>query len=114
MACKKKHGVTQINFIKMNNIKKTGLGLLVAALAFGFSAFTNRKATNKYRYYRTNLSFPANDYRGYTYYAGDHCAPSGDFCSAMWDVGSTVPAEGSTPPSGGSYEGGIAEGHFDY
>ena len=38
----------------MNNIKKLALGLLVAAFAFGFSAFTstnsNKKTGNFYRY----------------------------------------------------------------
>lgn len=54
----------------MNNIKKLALGLLVAACAFGFSAFTSKTAVKKtnyfYRYQPTSYTeLEVKDYTNY-------------------------------------------------
>jgi len=100
----------------MNNIKKTGLGLLIAVLAFGFSAFKINKRVNLYRYYKTNpSSYPTpSDPRGYEYYAADHCETVGDICSAVWDIGSaSSPIDGSPLPPGATFQGYVLEGHYE-
>lgn len=101
----------------MNNVKKTGLGLLVASLAFGFSAFTTIKRGNVYRYYKTNLTYPAaSNPNGYYYYSGEHCMSEGSLCSAEWNIGTRpAPSEGAAlPASGSAFQTGTEiEGHFE-
>jgi hypothetical protein len=101
----------------MNNIKKTGLGLMVAVLAFSFSAFTTVKKRTVLRYYKTNMMYPnATDPRGYQYYSGDMCASGGDICSAEWDIGTNFPPGDSDalPMSGITYQpSSVLNGHFD-
>jgi len=98
----------------MNNIKKTGLGLLVAVLAFGFSAFTNKRTPGVYRFYKTNTTFATpSDYRGYQYFTNDHCESGGSLCSALWYTGSSMPpSEGASLSSLDSFQGEIIAGHF--
>ncbi|WP_276088890.1 hypothetical protein [Pedobacter sp. JY14-1] len=101
----------------MNNIKKTGLGLLVAALAFGFSAFTNKRTTSTYRFYKKNLAaYPnASDYRGYVYYSGDYCESGGSLCSALWSIDDSVNLlEGTPLPSLSTFQDGVATGHAEF
>lgn len=102
----------------MNNIKKTGMGLLVAILALSFSAFTTVKKTNVLVYYKTNLAYlNANDPRGYQYYSADLCAAGGIICSAQWDIGThQSPGDGdSLPLTGVTFQTGSAySGHVDY
>jgi len=101
----------------MNNIKKAGLGLMVAALAFSFSAFTTVKRSTVFRFYKTNMMYPsASDPAGYQYYSGDMCASGGDICSAEWDIGTySTPADGAgLPTTGVTYQtGSVLNGHFD-
>jgi len=101
----------------MNNIKKTGLGLLVAALAFGFSAFTTVRTGTIVTYYKTSTTYPnANDPRGYVYYEEDRCEQGGGLCTAQWDIGSNaIPTiDGATLPSIGiTYLGSVIPGHFE-
>lgn len=76
----------------MDGIKKAALGVLLAGLAFGFSAFTTLKKRSIVVYYKTNMSYPvANDPRGYKYYLGDRCESTGDLCSAQWNLGTNPP-----------------------
>jgi hypothetical protein len=101
----------------MNNIKKTVLGMLIAALAFGISAFTTVRNGAIVRYYKTDTGFPAaNDPRGYEYYSGERCETGGNLCSAEWNIG-TNPAptsDGDTLPTGASFqEGSAMPGHFE-
>lgn len=101
----------------MNNLKKTVLGLAVAGLAFGFSAFTTIKNQSMFVYYRTdatNLN-PADPY-GYQYFSADRCEGGGDICSALWDIGDNIePAEGDWLPNTGVtfQSGSIQQGHFE-
>lgn len=101
----------------MNKIKKAAFGILVAGLAFGFSAFTTIKKRNVLIYYKTNMAYPnANDPRGYEYYSGDMCAAGGSTCSAQWDIGThQAPADGEALPSTGVtfQTGSVNSGHFD-
>lgn len=120
VACQKKYGsyyILKYPKQKMNNLKKTGLGLMVAALAFSFSAFTTVKKRTVLIYYKTNMSYPnANDPRGYQYYSGDMCAAGGDICSAIWDIGTHgTPVDGTPlPTTGVIYQQSSAQsGHAD-
>jgi hypothetical protein len=101
----------------MNNITKTGMGLLIAVLAFGFSAFTTLKTTGVYTYYKTSLTYPdADDPKDYRYYAGDRCTDGGNLCSANWDIGANAaPSEGDPLPiSGAVFQSESAtRGHFE-
>lgn len=101
----------------MNKIKKAAFGILVAGLAFGFSAFTTVKKRSVVVYYKTNMAYPlANDPRGYTYFSGDMCAAGGNTCSAQWDIGTHLPpGNGDTlPPTGVTFQtGSVVSGHFD-
>ncbi|TKC06201.1 hypothetical protein [Pedobacter frigoris] len=101
----------------MNKIKKVALGILMAGLAFGFSAFTTVKKRSVLIYYKVNMSYPnANDPRGYEYYSGDMCAPGGNTCSAQWDIGTHLPpTDGDALPiSGVTFQtGSVYSGHAD-
>lgn len=83
----------------MNRIKKAVFGVLVAGLAFGFSAFTTLKRQDVFYYYKTDMTYPEpNDPRGYTYYTSDRCEAVGNLCSAQWDIGTHIqPATDGTP-----------------
>lgn len=100
----------------MNRIKKAVFGVLVAGLAFGFSAFKTVKRQNILTYYKTDVNYPvASDYNGYSYFSGDRCESSGNLCSADWDIGSsTTPSEGSKLPATAIIvPGTITTGHFE-
>lgn len=101
----------------MNKIKKVAFGVLVAGLAFGFSAFKAMKTTTVFVYYKTDTDFAANDHRGYKYYSGDRCEPIGTICSAQWDIGTNpVPElDGEPLPSTGVtfQSGSVIPGSFD-
>lgn len=93
----------------MNNIKKAAFGLLVAGLAFGFSAFTTVKKRNVLVYYKTDMTYPSpNDPRGYQYYSEDKCAGGSGICSSQWDIGThQAPGDGdSLPTTGVTYQTG--------
>jgi hypothetical protein len=102
----------------MNRLKKATFGVLIAGLAFGFSAFTTIKKRSVLIYYKTDLTYPnANDPRGYAYYESDMCSSGGNICSAKWDIGSngyptndgvSLPLTGVTFQTGTTYSG-----HFE-
>ena len=101
----------------MNNVKKTALGLLFAALAFGTSAFTTTRKTTILRYYKTNpITYPAvTNPRGYTYYSDDMCSEGGDLCSALWNIGShPMPLDGDPLPLASVFliSGSAEAGHY--
>ena len=103
----------------MNNIKRTALGLLVAVLAFGFSAFTTYKKRTILVYYKTSLMYPnPTDPRGYTYYNNDICEAGGNICSAQWDIGyNAIPYQDGEPLSttGVTFQtGSVVTGHAEY
>ena len=101
----------------MNRFKKATFGVLIAGLAFGFSAFTTIKKSTILIYYKTDMTYPnANDPRGYTYYEGDWCVTGGSLCSAQWDIGSnSYPSDGTPLPlTGVSFQTGTPRsGHFE-
>lgn len=101
----------------MNRLKKAAFGVLIAGIAFGFSAFTTVKNSNIKKYYKTDLTYPnASDPRGYIYYAENRCEAGGDLCTALWDIGSNPsPGNGTTLPLiGVTFQVGSAiDGHFD-
>ena len=101
----------------MNRFKKATFGVLIAGLAFGFSAFTTIKKSTILIYYKTDMTYPnANDPRGYTYYEGDWCVAGGSLCSAQWDIGShSYPSDGtSLPLTGVTFQTGTPySGHFE-
>lgn len=101
----------------MNRLKKATFGVLVAGLAFGFSAFTTIKKRTVLIYYKTDFTYGnANDPRGYTYYEGDMCVTGGSLCSAQWDIGTNgYPSDGSSLPlTGVTFQTGTAYGgHFE-
>ncbi len=101
----------------MNKLKKTALGVVVAGLAFGFSAFSTMKNSKVLVYYKVDYSYAAaDDPRGYAYYSGDRCEPGGNVCTAQWDIGfHFMPNEGDWLPSTGVYfqTGSVLDGHFE-
>jgi hypothetical protein len=101
----------------MNRLKKATFGVLVAGLAFGFSAFTTIKKSSVVIYYKTNPSYPnANDPRGYIYYEGDMCSAGSNVCSAQWDIGTNMyPGDGQPLPTiGVTFQTGTAyTGQFE-
>jgi len=102
----------------MNNIKKAALGVLVAGLAFGFSAFTTIKRGALVTYYKVDMTYPVpTDPRGYSYFSGDRCEPGGTICSAKWEIPSDkVPTIDGTalPTSGQTFvSGSLESGHFE-
>ncbi len=106
-----------MNNINMNKLKKTALGVVVAGLAFGLSAFSTLKTSTVFTYYKEDLTNPAaNDHRGYVYYSTDRCEFGAGLCSAQWDIGSnTPPTNGAAlPATGVTFQtGSEIEGHFD-
>jgi hypothetical protein len=102
---------------KMKNFKQIALGLMVGAMAIGFSAFTNAKRDVKIiTYYKTIPTTPASDPTSYKFYNGDRCLPSGVLCTAQWDIGSnpTPTVDGTAlPASGVTFQVGTeTDGHF--
>jgi hypothetical protein len=101
----------------MNRIKKAVFGVLVAGLAFGFSAFKTVKRQNILTYYKTDMNYPGiSDRRGYNYYSGDRCESDGAICSAQWDIGTNAaPSEGDALPTIGIgfITGTTVTGHFE-
>lgn len=101
----------------MNNIKKTVLGMVIAALAFGISAYTTVRNGTVLRYYKTDTEYPeVDDPRGYQYYSGDRCEAGGSLCSALWNLGTnTLPDEGDELPSSGVtlQPNSVISGHFE-
>lgn len=102
----------------MNRFKKATFGVLIAGLAFGFSAFTTVRKSTVFTYYKTNMTYPnTNDPRGYTFYEGDWCLQGGDLCSAKWDIGAnSSPLDGMPLPLAGVtfQTGTVLDGHFEY
>ncbi|RZM25025.1 MAG: hypothetical protein EOO88_20760 [Pedobacter sp.] len=97
-------------------MKRTGLGLLVAALAFGFSAFTTIKKRGIMVFYKTSMTYPlATDPRGYTYFSADRCEAGGYVCSAQWMIPVySIVDEGDPLPANSTFElGSVIEGHFE-
>ncbi|TCC98345.1 hypothetical protein [Pedobacter hiemivivus] len=102
----------------MNKIKKAAFGVLIAGLAFGFSAFTTIKKRSVYYYYQINNPYGApNSPSGYAYYSGDRCEPGGNLCSSQWDIGTNTPpaTDGQSLPSTGVtfQSGSVINGHFE-
>lgn len=102
----------------MNNIKKAALGVLIAGLAFGFSAFTTIKRGTEVTYYKVDMTYPQpTDPRGYSYFSGDRCELDGNLCSAKWDIGTNVlpTADGTLLPTTGIsfVTGSETTGHFE-
>nr|WP_068888691.1 hypothetical protein [Pedobacter panaciterrae] len=102
----------------MNNIKKAVLAVLIAGMAFGFSAFTTIKSSSIVVYYKADMMNPLpTDPSGYRYYSGDRCEPLGNLCSAQWQIGSNpIPTTDGTPlPASGRtlVTGSIIAGHFE-
>jgi hypothetical protein len=101
----------------MNKIKRLAFGILVAGLAFGFSAFTTIKKRNVLVYYQVDNPYatPSNP-SGYMYFSEDRCEPGGNVCSAQWDIGThQFPADGATlPTTGVTFQtGSVQSGHFE-
>ncbi|WEK18610.1 MAG: hypothetical protein P0Y49_17620 [Candidatus Pedobacter colombiensis] len=102
----------------MNKIKKAAFGVLVAGLAFGFSAFTTIKKSSVFTYYQVNNPYAApSNPNGYAYYSGDRCEAGGNLCTAQWDIGLNPPPffEGQAlPPTGVTLQTStITSGHFE-
>lgn len=102
----------------MNKIKKAVFGVLLAGIAFGFSAFTTLKKQSVFVYYKTNMTYPSpNDPRGYQYYSGDRCEAGGALCSAQWNLGFNLSptADGQPlPTTGVTYINfSVVTGHFE-
>lgn len=101
----------------MNKLKKTVLGITLAGLAFGFSAFSTIKSRSVFLYYKTNWMYmDPLDPNGYQYFSGDRCEPGGPVCSASWDIGINLPpSDGEWLPSTGVIlmTGSVFKGHFE-
>lgn len=101
----------------MNNLKKATFGVLVAGIAFGFSAFTTIKKSSIVRYYKTDLAYPnASDPNGYKYFSGDMCSTGSGVCSAEWNIGSnSVPSDyDPLPLIGVTFQtGSVTSGRFE-
>jgi hypothetical protein len=98
----------------MKNLKQIALGLMVGALAIGFSAFTNSKATKagfgSYTFVHPVHS-SSNLRTDYIFRADpDDCTQSVNNCKAVWTQ-STAPAEGANPASN-AVEGTITPGNY--
>jgi hypothetical protein len=91
----------------MKNLKQIALGLLVGAMAIGFSSFTNvRKATSTTaRYYNQRIDHnPSANAADYIFVNDDVdlCTSSTTKeCSVQWST-TNVPLEGQTPMEAGS------------
>lgn len=102
----------------MNKLKKAVFGILVAGLAFGFSAFTTINKRGLFVYYKTDLTNPLpNTAAGYYYYSEDRCELGGDVCTAQWNIGSNQPPteDGDPlPTTGVTFQtGSVRTGHFE-
>ncbi|HMI02174.1 MAG TPA: hypothetical protein VK541_06815 [Pedobacter sp.] len=99
----------------MNNIKKTVLGMLIAVLAFGISAYTTVKNGAIVRYYKTDMTYPAaNNPSGYYYFSDNRCEVGGNLCSAKWNIGTNpLPADGDPLPLIGVSFQSSTSGHFE-
>ncbi|TKC65069.1 hypothetical protein FBD94_00460 [Pedobacter hiemivivus] len=102
----------------MNKIKKAAFGVLIAGLAFGFSAFTTIKKRSVYHYYQVDNPYatPSSPV-GYAYFSGDRCEPGGTVCSSQWDIGSNTPPATDGVPlplSGVTFQSSsVISGHFE-
>jgi hypothetical protein len=80
----------------MKNFKKIAFGMLVGALALGFSSFTNAKRNTTYTFAHIahSTSNLKSDYKFRSDLAG--CDESTNICTSDWSQ-SVAPTEGSSP-----------------
>lgn len=101
----------------MNKNKKIAFGVLIAGLAFGFSAFTTFKRSGIFTYYKVDITNPSpNDPSGYYYFTDDRCESGGEICHAQWNIGSNpAPSIGDPLPTTGVIfqTGSVRAGHFE-
>jgi hypothetical protein len=91
----------------MKNFKNIAFGLMVGALAIGFSSFTsasvkNHRGITTARYYNNNGGLATSDPTKYIFEGTDNCVsdPSSE-CSLEWTT-SNAPSVGQTPSQAGS------------
>lgn len=101
--------------ILIEKTKKIILGLLVAGLAVGFSAFTiessnSKSTTGIYRYYNTTGE-PSTDRSDFIYQEDDFlCADKEEkVCSEEWNLGNEEPIVGQAPPLQAAHVSGSME-----
>jgi hypothetical protein len=88
----------------MKNVKQIALGLMVGAMAIGFSSFTNSKPVHKKgqfaNYVFVHPAANANDAKAQYIYDSTpgSCTNSSNSCKATWSQ-SAIPAEGDNPAS---------------
>jgi len=90
----------------MKKFQKIALGLMVGAMAIGFSAFTNaqkKSASLIYRYYSTTGAVNDTNPADFVYESNpDLCSTSTTKeCSAEWST-TNAPTAGQTPSQAGS------------
>jgi len=102
----------------MKNLHKLVLGLLVSAMAIGFSAFTNARPHKK-GVSQTNYYFCTSGIVGdtnpahYVYDENGTCTLSSKQCQALWTTNS-APVQGDSPTASGSpvYAGDAQSGTY--
>ncbi|WP_158994165.1 hypothetical protein [Mucilaginibacter sp. L196] len=100
----------------MKNFKKIALGLMVGAMAIGFSAFTNAKTSFGHKtlynasYYSLDgtASHSASDY---VYDENGSCTSSTKICSAVWQT-TIAPVQGDAPAGSPMFENGTEPGTY--
>lgn len=102
----------------MNKFKKAAFGVLIAGLAFGFSAFTTVNKRGIVVYYKIDMTNPLpNNPNGYFYYSEDRCEAGGDVCTAQWNIGGNpIPTQDgdALPSTGVTFQpGSVRSGHFE-
>lgn len=82
----------------MNNLKKLALGLLVGAIAIGFSAFkSSEKAKFAQEVFYNISGTQSNIASNYVYRPDGDCSPASlKVCSATWNYTGTL-TEGANP-----------------
>jgi hypothetical protein len=98
----------------MKNFKQIAFGLLVGALALGFSSFTNAKRSGTYLFVHTVHS-TSNTKADYTFVTdpNDCSFSSSDICTAQW-MQSAAPAPGSSPAADATQvSGSIDRGDYN-
>jgi hypothetical protein len=98
----------------MKNFKQIALGLMIGAMAIGFSAFTNAKS-NKARfgsYTFVHITHSASNLRTDYIFRGtpDDCVASANNCKAVWTQ-TAVPSEGDNPATN-AVESSITPGDY--